>query len=315
MRTIRIFVSSPGDVQLERLKAAEVVERIQGEVSAHAKLVPYFWEHEPMLATKDFQENIPSPAEFDIVICILWSRLGSRLHSKHRRDDGTLYQSGTEFEFEEAVRGWQETNGERPDILVYRRDYLRLEVTDEHLEQAAEKMRQYNRLLEFFNKWFRSPDEAVFTGAYNPYRNLADFEQKLYRALRTVIFKRLPKEAENARMRATWSRGSPFRGLQFFDVEHGPVFYGRSRAVDETIGLLRRRAEAAKPFVLVFGSSGVGKSSLVRAGILPQLLRPGVIEGIGHWRRARSIALPMGLAFSRPGMASKQPANTAFILA
>ena len=286
MRTIRIFVSSPGDVQLERLKAAEVVERIQGEVSAHAKLVPYFWEHEPMLATKDFQENIPSPAEFDIVICILWSRLGTRLHSKHRRDDGTLYQSGTEFEFEEAVRGWQETNGERPDILVYRRDYLRLEVTDEHLEQAAEKMRQYNGLLEFFAKWFRSPDEAVFTGAYNPYRNLADFEQKLYRALRAVIFKRLPKEAENSRMRATWSRGSPFRGLQFFDVEHGPVFYGRSRAVDDIIGLLRRRAEAAKPFVLVFGSSGVGKSSLVRAGILPQLLKPGVIEGIGHWRHA-----------------------------
>jgi tetratricopeptide (TPR) repeat protein len=286
VRTIRIFVSSPGDVQLERQKAAEVVERVQGEVSAHAKLVPYFWEHEPMLATKDFQENIPSPAEFDIVLCILWSRLGSRLHSKHRRDDGTLYRSGTEFEFEEAVRGWRETNGERPDILVYRRDYLNLEVTGEHLEQAAEKMREYKGLLEFFDKWFRSPDEAVFTGAYNPYQNLADFEQRLYRALRTIVLKRLPKEAESARMRATWSRGSPFRGLQFFDKEHGSVFYGRSRAVDEIIGLFRRGAEAAKPFVLVFGSSGVGKSSLVRAGILPQLVKPGVIEGIGHWRYA-----------------------------
>ena len=257
-----------------------------------------------MLATKDFQENIPSPAEFDIVVCILWSRLGSRLHSKHRRHDGTAYQSGTEFEFEEAVRGWRETNGERPDILVYRRDYLKLEITDQHfvveppfevrplpgregaLEEAAEKVRQYQALLGFFDKWFRSSGEAVFTGAYNPYQNLADFEQKLYRALRTVIFKRLPKEAENARTSATWSRGSPFRGLQFFDIEHGPVFYGRSRAVDETIGLLRRRAEAAKPFVLVFGSSGVGKSSLVRAGVLPQLLKPGVIEGIGHWRHA-----------------------------
>jgi hypothetical protein len=104
VRTIRIFVSSPGDVHLERLKAAEVVERVQGEVSAHAKLVPYFWEHEPMLATRDFQENIPSPAEFDLVVCILWSRLGSRLHSRHQRDDGSRYQSGTEFEFEEAVR-------------------------------------------------------------------------------------------------------------------------------------------------------------------------------------------------------------------
>jgi tetratricopeptide (TPR) repeat protein len=331
VRTIRIFISSPGDVQLEREKAAEVVDRIQGEVSAHAKLVPYFWEHEPMLATKDFQENIPSPAEFDIVVCILWSRLGSRLHSKHRRDDGTAYQSGTEFEFEEAVRGWRETSGERPDILVYRRDYLKIEITDENfiiepsvippslrvrpipgregaLEQAAEKVRQYQALLAFFDKWFRSSDEAVFTGAYNPYQNLADFEQKLYRALRTLTFKRLPKEAENARMSATWSRGSPFRGLQFFDVEHGPVFYGRSRAIDEIIGLLRRRAEAAKPFVLVFGSSGVGKSSLVRAGILPQLLKPGVIEGIGHWRHA--IFRPSdGIRFLEGGEAESEDAE------
>jgi len=294
VRTIRIFISSPGDVHLERLKAAEVVERIQGEVSAHAKLVPFFWEHEPMLATRDFQENIPSPAEFDIVVCVLWSRLGSRLHSKHQRDDGSRYRSGTEFEFEEAVRGWRKTNGERPDILVYRRDYLRFEITEGHLEQAAEKMRQYQALTEFFDKWFRSPDEAVFTGAYNPYQNLAEFELKLYRALRTLVLKRLPKEAENSRMRATWSRGSPFRGLQFFDVEHGPVFYGRSRAIDEIIGLLRQRAEESKPFVLVFGSSGVGKSSLVRAGVLPQLLKPGVIEGIGHWRHA--IFRPSGPA-------------------
>ncbi|MBV8279296.1 MAG: AAA family ATPase, partial [Verrucomicrobia bacterium] len=184
------------------------------------------------------------------------------------------------------MRGWRETQGERPDILVYRRDYLKLEVTDEHLDRAAEKMRQYQELLDFFYKWFRSPDEAVFTGAYNPYQNLADFELKLHRALRTLILRRLPKEAENARMRATWSHGSPFRGLRFFDVEHGPVFYGRSRAIDEIISLLRRRAEESRPFVLVFGSSGVGKSSLVRAGVLPQLVKPGVIEGIGHWRYA-----------------------------
>lgn len=286
MRTIRIFVSSPGDVHLERLKASEVIDRVQGEVSAHAKLEPYFWEHEPMLATKDFQENIASPAEFDIVLCILWCRLGSRLHAKYQRDDGSRYLSGTEFEFEEAVRGWRETNGDKPDILVYRRNHLKFEMTDDRLELAAERMRQYQAVLGFFDKWFRSPDEAVFIGAYNRYENLAQFELKLYRAVRALVLKRLPKEAENARMRATWSHGSPFRGLHFFDFEHGPVFYGRSRAVDEIIGLMRRRAEESIPFVLVFGSSGVGKSSLIRAGVLPQLVKPGVIEGIGHWRYA-----------------------------
>ena len=34
------------------------------------------------------------------------------------------------------------------------------------------------------------------------------------------------------------------------------------------------------------GPSGSGKSSLVRAGVLPLLTQPGTIEGIGLWRRA-----------------------------
>src|SRR5262249_40041094 len=36
--------------------------------------------------------------------------------------------------------------------------------------------------------------------------------------------------------------------------------------------------------VLVVGASGSGKSSLVRAGVLPLLTQPGTIEGAGLWR-------------------------------
>ena len=37
-------------------------------------------------------------------------------------------------------------------------------------------------------------------------------------------------------------------------------------------------------FTLIFGGSGSGKSSLARAGVMPMLVRPGVVEGIGLWR-------------------------------
>jgi len=37
--------------------------------------------------------------------------------------------------------------------------------------------------------------------------------------------------------------------------------------------------------LLVLGMSGCGKSSLIRAGVLPALSRPGVIEGVGLCRR------------------------------
>ena len=45
-----------------------------------------------------------------------------------------------------------------------------------------------------------------------------------------------------------------------------------------------QQASGGCAFVLIFGMSGVGKSSLVRAGLLPTITSPGVIEGIGLWR-------------------------------
>jgi len=58
----------------------------------------------------------------------------------------------------------------------------------------------------------------------------------------------------------------PYRGLRGFDVSDGAVFFGRE---DES----RRLAQqiVAEPMVTVTGVSGVGKSSLLRAGVAPML--------------------------------------------
>jgi hypothetical protein len=64
----------------------------------------------------------------------------------------------------------------------------------------------------------------------------------------------------------------PYPGLEPLQETDAAVFFGRDEETDEVIDVLhRRRKENANGFVLVLGASGCGKSSLVRAGVLPQL--------------------------------------------
>ncbi|MFO1328852.1 MAG: SUMF1/EgtB/PvdO family nonheme iron enzyme [Rubrivivax sp.] len=61
---------------------------------------------------------------------------------------------------------------------------------------------------------------------------------------------------------------SPYPGLEHFRPTHSPVYFGRAAEVAD---VLARLADPALRFVLVSGDSGVGKSSLVHAGVLPAL--------------------------------------------
>jgi AAA ATPase domain len=89
-------------------------------------------------------------------------------------------------------------------------------------------------------------------------------------------------------------KSNPFRGMRLFDFEHAPVFHGRTKAVGEVLDALKKQASAKKPFVLVLGASGSGKSSLVRAGVLPLLTEVGTVDGDGPWRRAVTRPGPGG---------------------
>ena len=66
--SLKVFLSSPGDVGQERMLALRVMERLQGAFGGLVTLEPFLWEHEPLRATSHFQEQILPPSETDIVI-------------------------------------------------------------------------------------------------------------------------------------------------------------------------------------------------------------------------------------------------------
>ncbi|MGD1062502.1 MAG: hypothetical protein ABR860_04505 [Terracidiphilus sp.] len=71
----------------------------------------------------------------------------------------------------------------------------------------------------------------------------------------------------------------PYLSLRYFEERDSHLFYGRDEHVTELLSKLELNR-----FVAVLGSSGCGKSSLVRAGLLPEL-KSGMIPSAGHrWK-------------------------------
>jgi hypothetical protein len=71
-------------------------------------------------------------------------------------------------------------------------------------------------------------------------------------------------------------RSIPFPGLDAFDDDDADaaLFYGRGSEIADTLEELRKmRAEADRRSFAILGASGTGKSSLLRAGIIPRLRR------------------------------------------
>ena len=95
--------------------------------------------------------------------------------------------------------------------------------------------------------------------------------------------------------------GSPYPGLAPFDDAHAAVFFGRVRVIERAVSLFRGAAEARFPWLLLTGPSGGGKSSLLRAGIVPALTEETVLETwcVATVRPARTTPLGVLLGADR----------------
>jgi hypothetical protein len=83
---------------------------------------------------------------------------------------------------------------------------------------------------------------------------------------------------------------APYRGLEALEPEDAAVFFGRDadivRGIDELRGLAARKPPR---LLVILGASGAGKSSFLRAGLWPRLLRDD-----GQWLPLRAIRAGRG---------------------
>ena len=78
-------------------------------------------------------------------------------------------------------------------------------------------------------------DRGCFVGSFTDYKTLAEFEELIEIKLRKIVERQCPqlreRDATEIPTRATWTAGSPFRGLEPFEFEHAPIFFGRTGAI------------------------------------------------------------------------------------
>jgi len=283
---LRIFISSPGDVRAPREIAALTIERLAQDYARFFAIEPYLWEYEAMVASGHFQDSIEPPSAFDVVVLILWSRLGTLLPQRtavreYRGIDGRVPVTGTEWEFEEALQAAQHKG--TPDLLVYRNmKPASFDTGDRHLRE--QQLQQFAALEGFWERHFLN--QGMFIGAYTSFSSDAEFASALENHLRKLVQKRIDSLplTQGAKVASTWAR-TPFRGLEAYEFEHAPIFFGQDEAQAKAMLQLTASAEARSPFLLVLGASGSGKSSLVKAGIVPKLFLPRRVSGAAFLRR------------------------------
>ena len=255
MRVVRVFVSSPGDVEHERQRVDRAAERLNGEFAGIVRIETI--RHNSCHDTHaGLPNDTPAATDCDILIAIVWSRLGAELPPGFPR----LPESK-----------------DRPHILLFRKSAPpRVAIDDD--AALARAQTEWKRLQSFF-------EEAEHSDV--PVRDFADADE-LEAQIDALLREWLEAHRPPGRP-AVWPiaiNGSPFRGLAPFDAEHAPVFFGRTHEVTRAVDRLKAAAARKNPFLLVVGPAGAGKSSLVRAGLVPRLTAAGVAGEVDVWRVA-----------------------------
>jgi hypothetical protein len=190
---LRVFISSPGDVAEERRAAREIVASLPRRALLRGRVTMDTVSYDdpdapsPMSANQTPQDSVNRysgrPSECDLVVVILWSRLGTPMPPEIRRTDGTQFESGTVWEYEDALQANKE-------IWVYRRSEVpSIALTDPDFEK---KRADYAAVEKFFQRFVNS-DRSLKSGC-TLYARAADFATLFEKHLEGFLRQRLERD-------------------------------------------------------------------------------------------------------------------------
>ncbi|MEA3277634.1 MAG: WD40 repeat domain-containing protein [Pseudomonadota bacterium] len=271
---VRIFVSSPADVEHERAIVKDVIDRLGQEFLPYFEIESILWEEEALTADRTFQAGLLRPSDCDIVLVVLWTRIGSPLPEHPYKG-----MTGTEWEFFNAVEASAKGGG--PEVLVYKKTNPKL-VDITNPQGTLEAIEDRKRLEAFFQRNFFNEDQT-FSRAFREFDSDSAFRSLLEMQLRKLLNRRILLQRRHAGRAVEW-RGSPFRADRYFEFPEERIFTGRESEIRDLITRLEAQQAADLGFILIAGPSGCGKSSLLRAGLLPRLVRPYQIQDVAACR-------------------------------
>ena len=187
VETLRVFVSSASDVTAERKIVKQTLRALNDEFAGQVRVIPYLWEDEPLLGSETAQTQVIEPRDTDIYIAIFWTRMGTPLPDHIRRPDGSRYDSGTEYEYEDALNAWR--SGGKPEMLVYRKSSDPM-VSLSDRKTLMERLSQKERLEIFFRRWFQTESGEILA-TYHAFESGDELETLLEEHVRKLLLKRL----------------------------------------------------------------------------------------------------------------------------
>lgn len=138
-------------------------------------------------------------------------------------------------------------------------DQIRIELGDDALRANSRDLRTTSSVAFAWDIYYRDGAEKVKewnlpAAANNPLFGLPEISEEYYR--------KLPPK--------------PFIGLQYFKKEDAAIFFGRGTQIRKLYNYIT----GIHPIILFYGESGVGKSSLLDAGLLPRLEKDYTVQYI-----------------------------------